>query len=115
MPVDDWATFVHRTSVHTQYRSVERRRPLRSRWFNSRLISSHQLVDLGLNRRHGALGQVHIDEGGTNTRVAQQRLNSTQRNTGLQEMRGVGVSQRMTGYVFSDMALANGGLEATLH
>ena len=54
-------------------------------------ILAHDVVDLLLDVRHGALRQMHIDECGGNALMAQQGLNHSQMDSGLHEMGGVGM------------------------
>ncbi len=76
---------------------------------------SHDFVDLLLDVHHGALGQMHIDKRGGNTLMAQQCLNYSQMDAGLQKMSGIRVPQRVAAYVLVYIALPQGRLEAALH
>ena len=76
---------------------------------------SHDFVDLLLDVYHGTLGQMHIHKCGGNTLMAQECLNYSQMDTGLQEMSGVRVPQRVAAYVLVYIALPQGCLEAALH
>ncbi len=75
----------------------------------------HDFVDLFLDVHHGTLGQMHINKCGGNTLMAQQCLNYSQMDAGLQEMSGIRVPQRVAAYVLVYIALPQGCLEAALH
>ena len=76
---------------------------------------SHDFVDLFLDVHHGALGQMHIDKCGGNTLMAQQCLNYSQMDTGLQKMSGIRVTQSMTTHLLIDATLIDRRLETVLH
>ena len=71
---------------------------------------SHDFIDLLLDVHHGALSQMHIDKCGGNTFMAQQCLNYSQMDAGLQKMSGVRVPQRVAAYVLLYIALPQGCL-----
>jgi hypothetical protein len=114
-PVDGWRASYRRTVRDRPGRIASRHRSLRSRQFSQTSAACHHLVDLGLYVRHGALGQVHVDERGPETPVPEQRLNGSQMDARLQKMRRIRVPQGVATDLLTDGGLPQGRLQTASH